>query len=122
MLSLVAKTAQTGFGPDRVDQDKRTIWGPLMLKLWPLANIGLEWSLKSFLVAPLDGRWLVGPPFGLKKSQTGIVLLIQPRARARSTDAMPHQHQRASLLGRWVISWTLAARRSAEGQTDGLPF
>ena len=83
-----------------------------MLKLWPLTltNIGLEWSLKSFLAAPLDGRWLVGwAAFRLKKVANRYC--PPSYSTQSSTDAMPHQ--RASLLGRWVISCG-----AAEGQTD----
>ena len=71
----------------------------------------------STLFTPLDGRWLErysGPPFGLKKSQTGIALLLA--FSLFNTEVKPNamRHQRAILLGRWVISGLAERDRRAD--------
>ena len=71
----------------------------------------------STLFTPLDGRWLArysGPPFGLKKSQTGIALLLA--FSLFNTEVKPNamRHQR-NPFGKMGYLWT-----GREGQAGRL--
>ena len=73
----------------------------------------------STFFTPLDGRWLErysGPPFGLKKSQTGIALLLSFSFlfNTAQRDATPTRNP----FGKMGYLWTGGG---SGGQTDS-PF